>query len=121
MKKNNAIIIIGILFGIALIPMAYLNLFIGVALAFANNDWFIYSTFIYSVLGIIAIVGAALARRHLKATKVMLFIPNIINLASAIYLASIGILTAKLLILLAYLATAALGITALVLSLKAKQ
>ena len=102
MKKTKAITITGVLFGIALIPMAYLNLFIGVALAFVNNGWFIYSTFIYPVLGIIAIVGAALAKRKLKATQIMLFIPNIIHIAFVIYLAVIKILTAELLILFAY-------------------
>ena len=120
MKKNTAAMIFGIIFGIALLPLAYLNLVLGIALAFAKNGWFGYTVYIYPIMGIIAIIGAAFARKKIKVTRIMLAIPNLIHLAVVIYTSCIGLLTNSLLLFAVYAIVAILGILALLLSFLAK-
>ncbi len=120
MKKNTISMTLGIIFGIALLPLAYFNLALGIALAFANNSWFGYTVYIYPIMCIIAIVGAAFARKKIMVTRVMLFIPNLIHLAVIIYTCCIGALVADFLIFAMYAVVAVFGIIALILSFMAK-
>lgn len=120
MKKNTASMALGIIFGIALLPLAYFNLVLGIALAFVKNSWFGYTVYIYPIMGILAIVGAAFARKKINVTRVMLLIPNLIHLAVIIYTCCVGILAADFLLFAMYAGVAVFGILALVLSFMAK-
>ena len=121
MKKNNVAMIFGILFGIGVAGLSYFNLVLALALAFANKgDFLAYSRYIYPILGIIAIIGAALARKSIVATRIMLLIPNVIHIALVTYTAILGALTANMMLFAIYAAVAILGIISLLFAFLAK-
>ena len=120
MKKNTAVIILGVLFGIALFPLAYINLALGLALAFANNSWFALTLYVYIGLGIITIIGSAFARKQIIVSRIILSIANAIHLALIIYLFAVGLFIESFLFAIIYLAVAIIGIIALILSFRAK-
>ena len=116
MKKNTAVLILGIMFGILLLPMAYINLVVGLALAFANNSWFALTCYVYIGLGIITIIGSAFARKQIIVCRIILSISNIIHLALIIYLFVVGLFVESFLFAIIYITVAIIGIIALILS-----
>jgi len=91
MKINKTTMIFGILFGLALLPLAYVYFALGFALAFSNNGWFIYVSFVMAGLGIATFVGALLVNKFVIVTRVIFTLSTCVFLASIIYLAVIGL------------------------------
>lgn len=120
MKKNTAVIILGVLFGISLFPLAYINLTLGIALAFANNSWFALTLYVYIGLGITTIIGSAFAGKQIIVSRIILSIANAIHLALIIYLFAVGLFVSSFLFAIIYLAVAIIGIIALILSFRVK-
>ena len=122
MKKNTAAMVLGILFGLGIIGLTYFNLILSIAVAFATKggDFFEYSIYVYPAIGVIAIVGSALARKNVIVTRIMLLIPVLIHIALIVYTSMLGILFANIIIFALYAIVALFGLIALILSFAAK-
>ena len=120
MKKNTAVLILGVIFGVALLPMAYINLVFGLVLAFANNSWFALTCYVYIGLGIATIICSAFARKKIIVSRIMLAIANIIHLVLIIYLFAVGLFIKSFLFAIIYIVVAMIGIVALMLSFSVK-
>ena len=65
MKNIKKSKIFGIIYGILLLPFAYLSFWIGFILAFANHGWFMNTSFVFAILSIVYIVCASIAKKHI--------------------------------------------------------
>ncbi len=122
MKKNTITMVLGILFGISLIPLYYFHAVMSLVVGLAGKgfDLLAYMIYIYPVCGLISIVGSAFARKNVKVTRIMLLIPNLLHILVVAYFMAIGVLFHASWIGIMYIIIAVLGILALVLSFLAK-
>ena len=119
MKKNNAVIVLGILFGLGLIAIGVLYFIVSIALAFGGNGWFMYIAFAMVPLALCTIVGSCFARKKIMVSRITLSIAVVGYLVSIIILVLIPNVTiGGYLIPMGMLFT--LGLIALVLSFVVK-
>ena len=111
MKKARIALILGILFGLCLFPVAYVNLVLGIALAFVGNGWFAYSSYVFAVFGVVAIVCSCFAKFRPLVTLVGNGIVTVYLIAVIIYLVGTGLFMQSIGLLLLYLFPAILGAT----------
>ena len=120
MKKNNAVIALGVLFGLGLIGVGFAYFVLSIALAFVNHGWFIYVAFAMGALALVAIVGSCFARSKICVSRITLGIALIGYIASIICLfALVGFSMGLLPVLL--LAVLILGVVAFVLTFLIKE
>ena len=74
MKKNKVAMILGIIFGLSLAYIAYAYFALGLGLAIVGKPLLLYSFYVFVGLVITTIVGAALAKKCIVATRVLLTI-----------------------------------------------
>lgn len=115
MKKNVVTMVLGILFGLGLVYVTYLYLFLGIALALTNGiEWFIYLIYVFPILALVAIIGSCFALKNIKVTRIMLLIPLIAYLATSIYTFVAGLFSINY--LFSTIAIFALGLIAVILT-----
>ena len=119
MKTRKASMIFGILFGVCLFPVAYVTLAIGIALAFAGNQWFGFFAYVFAGLGLISIVGSCFAKKKPLVTLIINSVASILLLGVNGYLAANGILFANIGLCLLYGFVNVLGLLSAVLAGKA--
>ncbi|MBQ7917490.1 MAG: hypothetical protein IJ310_01585 [Clostridia bacterium] len=87
MKKfNNLSMIFGLIFSIGLGVVAYLCLVLGIALAFAGNEWFGNMAFVFFFQAIITLISSFFARKKIMVTIIVDIISLIAVLFVLIYL-----------------------------------
>lgn len=87
MKKfNNLSMIFGLIFSIGLGVVAYLCLVLGIALAFAGNEWFGNMSFVFFFQAIITLISSFFARKKIMVTIIVDIISLIAVLFVLIYL-----------------------------------
>ena len=119
MKKNKAVIVLGILFGLGLIVVGVLYFVLAIALAFAGYGWFVNVSFGMLPLALCAIVGACFARVKILVSRITLGVSILGYIASVVTLLLIpNVSVGGYLIPFAILVV--LGVVALVLSFVAK-
>ena len=120
MGKKIATLILGTLFGFSLLYAAYLFFVLGLALGIAtDNAILLLLSYLFWPLGLVAIIGSALAIKFTKATRIMLTIPLICFILTAIY--SLVLLTFSPVYLITILLIFGLGFTATLLSYLTKK
>ena len=119
MKQGNVSMILGILFGICLLPIAYICLVLGVVLAFGGNDWFIFLVYVFAGLGILTIVGSCFAKKKPLATVIINGTSSLVLLAVVIYLLAQGVLSANVGFLLMYTFVLILGVLSTIFAILA--
>ena len=121
MKSKKPIVALGIIFGLTLFGIAYLSLVYGVIISLAYKlDLFAYvMMYGFGVLGIITIIGACLALKNIKATRVMLTIPLVLLLAVFVFLLIIVPGFSPLVLL--YVADFVIGLIPTILAFKYKE
>ena len=92
MKKRKVAMVLGILFGICLFPVAYLTLVLGIALAFAGNHWFAYFGYVFGVFALACIIGSCFAKKKPLVTLIVNALASVVLLGINGYLASVGLL-----------------------------
>lgn len=119
MKKNNAVIVLGIIFGLGLIAIGVLYFVLSIALAFAGHGWFINMSFAMLPLALCSIVGACFARAKILVSRITLVVSILGYIASVVTLLLIPNVSAGG-YLIPFAILLVLGIVALVLSFVAK-
>ncbi len=110
MKQRKAAMILGILFGICLFPLAYVTLVLGIALAFAGNQWFAYFAYVFGAFGLISIIGSCFAKKKPLVTLITNAVASILLLGVNGYLMAKGILFANFGFCLLYVFVNLLGL-----------
>ena len=109
LRKARISMILGILFGLCLFPVAYVSLVIGVALAIASASWFGYSFYIFIACGVIAIISSCFARFRPLVTVVGNGLATLFLITMIIYLIGTGLFFESLGFTLVYIFPAILG------------
>lgn len=120
MKKHNLTIFFGILFGIAMLPIAYLSIFLGIVLSFSGEEFFAYLPYILSVMSFVVIVASCFARKNIWISRVVLLFSTLVLISVMIYLVSKEIVAQSVMIFVIYLVVVLLGIVAATFSYLAK-
>lgn len=122
MGKKVTGLIMGIIFGLALIGMGYFYLVLSIAFSLAKVpliDIFSILTFVLYPLGILSIIGASLIFKNPKISIVMLLISLIFFISISIYFVILSSLSILYILLL--LAVIILGIVSIILSFSVKK
>lgn len=114
MKFIKVTKILGILLGIVLLPMAYISLITGIALAFAGFGEFTVMTYVFAGLGIATIICSLLAHKNVWVPRIALAISTMVLLASTIFLMAINLKSFGIIAI--YLSVTVFGIIATILS-----
>ena len=109
MRKARISMILGILFGLCLFPVAYISLVIGVALAIASASWFGYSFYIFIACGVIAIISSCFAKFRPLVTVVGNGLATLFLITMIIYLIGTGLFFESLGFSVVYIFPAILG------------
>ena len=109
MKKARIAIILGILFGLCLFPVAYVSLVVGVALAIASASWFGYSFYIFIAFGVITIICSCFAKFRPLVTVVGNGLATLFLITMIIYLIGTGLFFESFGFSLVYLIPTILG------------
>lgn len=110
MKKARVSIILGILFGLCLFPVAYVSLVLGIALAFAGDGGFGFAFYGFIVFGVIALVCSCFAKFRPLVTVVGNGLATLFLIAITIYLIGTGLLAQSAGLALLYVFPAILGL-----------
>ena len=114
MKKSKISMFFGILFGILLIPVAYLCLALGIALAFLGDGWFGFMTYVLAGFGLLSIIASCFAIKKPIVTLTINCLSALSLLFSIIYLMIKGILFENVLILLILVIVLAVGLLSII-------
>lgn len=85
MKKNTIALVFGILFGIAMLGVAYVYFPLGFVLAMAGNKLIIYFMWVFAGLAVATIVTSSFARKNIMVARVGLTTTLSISTISIIY------------------------------------
>lgn len=126
MKKNVAVIVLGILFALSLGAVSYLYVILGIAFAFAGVELFVNLWLVFAVLAVITLICSCFAKKNIIVSRVALTISVVFSLAIHIYslilFATQGSIDASTILLFAVLFVSALvGLIAMLISYKAKK
>lgn len=91
MNKKKLAGVLGVLFGLYLIAFAVCCYVISIVLALAKDIDFIYSIFVFPVLGIATIVGAILLKKSRIFTRIIYTISTISYIGVLIFFAIVGL------------------------------
>ena len=121
MKFNNLSLIFGILFGVELAILAYLNFILAIVLSFAGIDWFIISVFIFAVMALLIIISSFFARKFIKLVLIMSCVSFVITFFTIIYLFTQNLFQNNVLLLFVYMSVLILGVLTILFSFIAKR
>lgn len=85
MKKNTIALVFGILFGIAMLGVAYVYFPLGFVMAMAGNEFIIYFMWLFAGLAVATIVLSSFARKNIMVARVGLTTTLSISAISIIY------------------------------------
>lgn len=91
MKNHKLTMILGTIFGITLLPVAYLCLVVGIVLAFKNMGGFSVMFYIFAGLAIATIVCSLLAKKTILASRIALTTSTTALIATIIFLLAVGL------------------------------
>ena len=120
MKKHNLTMVFGILFGLALVPIAYLSLVLGITLAFSGEEFFAYLPYVFAVLAVMSIIASCFARKNIWVSRVVLLLSTLVLISAIIYLLTKEVLTEGVVLFVVYIVVALLGIIATTFAYLAK-
>ena len=109
MKKAKVSLVLGILFGVCLFPIAYVSLVLGIALSFAGAGWFAYSSYIFAVFGVASIVCSCFAKFRPLVALVGNGLATLFLITVIIYLIGTGLFMQSIGLSLLYIFPAVLG------------
>ena len=109
MKFKALTRVFGVLLSAGLVVLAYLNLFIGIALSIDGNDWFASTFYIFIALAIANFVGLFFVKKKPLVSIVISAIATFLVLAVTIYLIFVGLIIENPMAFLIYVATFVAG------------
>ena len=121
MKYNNLTIGFGIAFGLGMLPLAYLNLALGIVLAFAGKGDFSIMIYVFAVLGVLTIISSCFAKKCIWVPRVINTLAVLTLLGTVIYLAVCEVLLANILLAVPYVFVLIIGLLSAVFAWLAKQ
>ena len=121
MKFNNLSLIFGILFGVGLAILAYLNFILAIVLSFAGIDWFIISVFVFAVMALLIIISSFFARKFINLVLIMSCVSFVITFFTIIYLFTQNLFQNNVLLLFVYMSVLILGVLTTLFSFIAKK
>lgn len=125
MRTNKATLILGIIYGVSLALVAYLFLAIGIALAFMGDGILAYACYVFAGLAVATIVCSCFAKKNVIVSRVGLTVSVAYFVFAFIYaivqfIKNDALVSTSIVYFLALAASLILGITAMILSYKAK-
>lgn len=85
MKKNKAVIALGIIFGLSLGVVAYLYMVLGIAFALTGKELMAYAWYVFAGLAVATVVTSCFAIKNVIVARVGLTISVIFSAAVHIY------------------------------------
>jgi hypothetical protein len=120
MGKKITALVMGVLFGLALIGAFYMFFVLGIAFGIASkSEILFYASFGLILMGVLAIIGASLIFKNIKITKALLIIPLIYYIVMSVYTIIVGAFS--ILYLLIIVLILAFGIVPVILAFTIKQ
>lgn len=126
MKKNVAVIVLGVLFGVSLGVVSYLYLVLGIAFGLAGLDFMVNMWLVFAALAVLTIIMSCFAKKIITMPRVCLtvsvVISAVLHVFSLIQFISMDAIQATNIALFAVLfGSLALGLAAMILSFKCKK
>lgn len=119
MKFNKLSLGFGLAFGITLLPLTYLNIMLGIVLAFAGLD-IGFTLILYPVMGLATIIASILALKNVWVTRIVNMLSSLMVLATIILFAIYGLLESGFLLVLLYFISFVIGLLSVVFAWIAK-
>lgn len=114
MKNNYISLGFGIVFGLGMLPLAYINLALGIALAFAGAGDFAIMVYVFAALGVLTIIASLFAKKCVWVTRIVNTLTLLTLIGTFIYLAVNGVIFSNMLLALAYVVVMLLGVVSVV-------
>ena len=125
MKKNVAVIVLGILFGISLGVVSYLYLALSIAFGLAGIDIMTYAWWIFAGLALVTVIFSCFAKKLIVLPRVALTVSVVFSAITHIFslvqfVSMDAVQTDNIALFIALFASLVIGFVAMVLSYKAK-
>jgi hypothetical protein len=119
MKFNKLSLGFGIAFGVTMLALTYLNIVLGIVLAFLGVDTGVL-VFLYPILGVATIIASILTLKNVWVARIVNLISALAVLATVVLYGVVGLLSKAFILVLLYIISFVIGLISVIFAWKAK-